>query len=55
MLEKCARPTLEKVKQEVKSYMTYYNHFRRQWNLKRMMPTKYEGTEKVQEITKAIV
>lgn len=33
--------TLEEVKQEVKSYMTYYNHYRGQWNLKRMTPAKY--------------
>ena len=33
--------TVEKVKQEVKSYRTYYNHYRGQWNLKRMMSAKY--------------
>ena len=33
--------TLEEVKQEVKSYMTYYNHYRGQWNLKKLPPVKY--------------
>jgi putative transposase len=33
--------TLVEVKQEVKSYMTYYNYYRGQWNLKRMTPAKY--------------
>ncbi|WP_367613802.1 IS3 family transposase [Heyndrickxia ginsengihumi] len=33
--------TLEDVKREVKSYMTYYNHYRGQWNLKKMPPVKY--------------
>ena len=33
--------TLEDVKQEVKSYMTYYNHYRGQWNLKKLPPVKY--------------
>lgn len=28
--------TLEEVKQEIKSYMTYYNHYRGQWNLKKL-------------------
>lgn len=32
---------LEDVKREVKSYMTYYNHYRGQWNLKKMPPAKY--------------
>ena len=38
-IKKCE--TLEEVKQEVKSYMTYYNHYRGQWNLKKMPPAKY--------------
>ncbi|WP_097071839.1 IS3 family transposase [Ureibacillus xyleni] len=29
------------VKQEIKSYMTYYNHYRGQWNLKKMTPAQY--------------
>ena len=33
--------TLDEVKREIKSYMTYYNHYRYQWNLKRMTPVQY--------------
>lgn len=33
--------TLDDVKREIKSYMTYYNHFRGQWNLKKLPPAKY--------------
>lgn len=33
--------TLEEIRREVKSYMTYYNHYRGQWNLKKMPPVKY--------------
>lgn len=33
--------TLDEVKREVKAYMTYYNHYRYQWNLKRMTPVQY--------------
>ena len=33
--------TLEELKQEIKSYMTYYNHYRGQWNLKKMTPVQY--------------
>ena len=33
--------TLEEVKREVKSYMTYYNYYRGQWNLKKLPPVKY--------------
>ncbi|WP_369824265.1 IS3 family transposase [Sporosarcina sp. P3] len=33
--------TLEEVIREVKSYMTYYNHHRAQWNLKKLPPAKY--------------
>jgi putative transposase len=33
--------TLEEVKSEIKSYMTYYNHYRGQWNLKKMTPAQY--------------
>jgi len=33
--------TLEDVKREIKSYMTYYNHYRGQWNLKKMTPARY--------------
>lgn len=32
---------LEDVKQEIKSSMTYYNHYRGQWNLKKLTPVKY--------------
>ena len=38
-LNKCE--TLEEVKREIKSYMTYYNHYRGQWNLKKLPPAKY--------------
>lgn len=33
--------TLEQVKQEIKRYMIYYNHYRGQWNLKKLPPAKY--------------
>lgn len=33
--------TFEQVKQEVKDYMIYYNHYRGQWNLKKLPPAKY--------------
>lgn len=33
--------TLEELKREIKSYMTYYNHYRGQWNLKKLPPAKY--------------
>lgn len=33
--------TLDEVKREIKAYMTYYNHYRYQWNLKRMTPVEY--------------
>lgn len=33
--------SLEALKREIKSYMTYYNHYRYQWNLKRMTPVQY--------------
>lgn len=33
--------TLEEVKQEVKSYMIYYNHYRGQWNLNKLPPARY--------------
>ena len=33
--------TFEEVKREVKSYMIYYNHYRGQWNLKKLPPAKY--------------
>ncbi|MFJ8101159.1 IS3 family transposase [Lysinibacillus sp. NPDC096212] len=33
--------TLEDVIREIKSYMTYYNHYRGQWNLKKMTPAQY--------------
>ena len=34
--------TLEQVKQEIKRYMIYYNHYRGQWNLKKLPPAKYK-------------
>jgi putative transposase len=33
--------TLEELKQEIKDYMNYYNHYRYQWNLKMMTPVQY--------------
>nr|WP_233201479.1 IS3 family transposase [Sporosarcina sp. P13] len=38
-VKECA--TLEEVKREIKRYMTYYNHYRGQWNLKKLPPAKY--------------
>jgi putative transposase len=35
--------TLEELKKEIKSYMTYYNHYRYQWNLKKMTPVQYRN------------
>lgn len=35
--------TLGELKQEIKSYMTYYNHYRYQWNLKKMTPVQYRN------------
>lgn len=32
---------LEDLKREIKQYMTYYNHYRYQWNLKKMTPVQY--------------
>ncbi|WP_376747968.1 IS3 family transposase [Lysinibacillus boronitolerans] len=40
--------TLEDVKQEVKSYMIYYNHYRGQWDLKKLPPVKYR--QQLQEV-----
>lgn len=33
--------TLDELKREIKHYMTYYNHHRYQWNLKKMTPVQY--------------
>lgn len=33
--------TLDELRKEIKRYMTYYNHHRYQWNLKRMTPVQY--------------
>lgn len=35
--------TLEELKKEIRSYMTYYNYFRYQWNLKKMTPVEYRN------------
>jgi putative transposase len=35
--------TLEELKKEIQSYMTYYNNFRYQWNLKKMTPVQYRN------------
>jgi putative transposase len=39
--------TLDELKKEIKQYMTYYNHYRYQWNLKKMTPVQYEAAEKL--------
>lgn len=33
--------TLDELKHEIKQYMSYYNHYRYQWNLKKMTPVQY--------------
>ncbi len=33
--------TLDELKREIKQYMTYYNRYRYQWNLKKMTPVQY--------------
>lgn len=38
-IKPCA--TLDELKREIKQYMTYYNHYRYQWNLKKMTPVQY--------------
>jgi putative transposase len=38
-IKPCA--TLEELKREIKQYMTYYNNYRYQWNLKKMTPVQY--------------
>ncbi|MBT2736012.1 IS3 family transposase, partial [Bacillus sp. ISL-7] len=35
--------SLEELKREIRSYMTYYNNFRYQWNLKKMTPVEYRN------------
>ena len=40
--------TLDELKAKINHYMVYYNNYRYQWNLKKMTPIQYEGTEKVQ-------
>lgn len=35
--------TLDELKREIKQYMTYYNHYRYQWNLKKMTPVQYRN------------
>ena len=35
--------TLDELKKEIKQYMTYYNHYRYQWNLKKMTPVQYRN------------
>jgi putative transposase len=35
--------SLEELKREIKNYMTYYNNFRYQWNLKKMTPVEYRN------------
>lgn len=46
-IKKCE--TFEEVKQEIKSYMIYYNHYRGQWNLKKLPPAKYR--QQLQQVT----
>lgn len=33
--------TLDELRKEIKQYMTYYNHYRYQWNRKKMTPVQY--------------
>ncbi|MGE7610209.1 IS3 family transposase, partial [Peribacillus frigoritolerans] len=33
--------TLKALKREIKEYMTYYNQYRYQWDLKKMTPVQY--------------
>ena len=35
--------TIEEVKKEIDDYITYYNKYRCQWNLKKMTPVKYRN------------
>ena len=35
--------TFEELKKEINQYMTYYNNFRYQWNLKKMTPVQYRN------------
>lgn len=35
--------SLEELKKEIRSYMTYYNNYRYQWNLKKMTPVEYRN------------
>lgn len=35
--------TLDELKREIKNYMTYYNHYRYQWNIKKMTPVQYRN------------
>ncbi|MEH7113615.1 IS3 family transposase [Neobacillus niacini] len=35
--------SLDELKREIRSYMTYYNNFRYQWNLKKMTPVEYRN------------
>lgn len=38
-IKDCAN--IDELKSEIKQYMTYYNHYRYQWNLKKMTPVQY--------------
>ncbi|MBS4201093.1 IS3 family transposase, partial [Bacillus sp. FJAT-49732] len=35
--------SLDELKKEIRSYMTYHNNFRYQWNLKKMTPVEYRN------------
>uniref|UniRef100_A0A1S2LER2 Transposase n=1 Tax=Anaerobacillus isosaccharinicus TaxID=1532552 RepID=A0A1S2LER2_9BACI len=35
--------TLNELKKEIREYMTYYNNYRYQWNLKKMTPVQYRN------------
>lgn len=39
LIKKCN--SLEELRREIKLYMTYYNYYRYQWNLKKMTPVQY--------------
>src|SRR5690606_15067662 len=40
-IKECA--TIEELKKEIKSYMTYHNYYRYQWDLKKMTPVQYRN------------
>lgn len=39
--------TLDELKREIKDYMIYYNHYRYQWNLKKMTPVQFRSSSSI--------